>query len=115
MSERVRVPAKTDRVLATLKQCAKDMRTITYQELADATGLFPPGVNRPLGYIRDEVCRKHQRPWLNAIAVSKQTMRPSGGFAPEGIQLDPENDHWSRGMVTQVYAYDWSEIEIEEQ
>ena len=115
MSERVRVPAKTDRVLETLKQCAKDMRTITYRELADATGLFPPGVNRPLGYIRDEVCRKHQRPWLPAIAVSKATMRPSAGFAPEGMQLNLENDHWWRGMVTQVYAYDWSDIEIEEQ
>ena len=40
MSERVRVPAKTDRVLTILKQCASDMRTVTYQELADATDLF---------------------------------------------------------------------------
>ena len=52
---------------------------------------------------------------LTAIAVSKATMRPSAGFAPEGMQLNLENDHWWRGMVTQVYAYDWSEIKIEEQ
>ena len=42
---------------------------------------------------------------------SKATMRPSGGFVPEGMQLNLEDDHWWRGMVAQVYAYDWNKIE----
>ena len=114
MSTPVKVPAKTAAVLGILKQCAKDMRTVTYGEIAEATGLANSGVGMPLGYIRDQICRDHGRPWLQAIAVNKTTMRPSGAFAPEGLELDLDNDHWWRGMVSQVYAYDWSNVELEE-
>ena len=110
MSERVRVPAKTDRVLIILKQCASDMRTVTYQELADATDLFAPGVSLQLGYIRDHVCRVQGLPWLNALAVNKETRRPGDKFLPDGTSVG--DDHWWRGMVLQVYAYDWSGVEI---
>ena len=113
MSERPKPPAKTAEVLDILKQRAKDMRTIAYSEIAEETGLASPGVGTPLGYIRDHVCRAQGLPWLNALAVNKETRRPGDKFLPDGTTV--EDDHWWRGMVTQVYAYDWSEIEIEEQ
>ena len=108
-------PKNTAEVLDVLKRCARDMRTIAYGDLAQEVGL-PDGrsIGRPLGYIRDEICRAHDRPWLIAIAVSGKTMRPSGSFLPEGVDLADNDEHWWRGMVTQVYAYDWSGVTLEE-
>ena len=50
-------PAKTDAVFSELVKAARQMRTVTYPELAKIAGLAPSGVGmgRPLGYIRDEV------------------------------------------------------------
>ena len=43
-------------------------------------------------------------------------MRPGGSYLPEDVKIPDElHELWWRGMVTQVYAYDWSAIEIEEQ
>ena len=114
MSDTVRIPAKTAEVLEVLKQCAQDMRTITYGEIAEQCGLARPGTGRPLGHIRDEVCRAHNRPWLVALAVNGRTRRPSGSFLPEGVDLSDDDEHWWRGMVTQVYAYDWSGVTLDD-
>ena len=110
-------PKNTAAILRILKQCAHDMRTITYGDLAKEVGL-PDGrsVRYPLRYIRDEICRAHHRPWLSVIAVKKGRMRPGGKFLPEEVTLhDDETAIWWRGMVLQVYAYDWSNVTLNDE
>ncbi len=109
------VPKNTEAVFALLKQCARDMRTITYGEIAERCGGTAVGAGYPIGYVRDEICRKHGRPWLSVIAVSGSDMRPGGNYLPEDVEIPEElNELWWRGMVAQVYAYDWSEVAIED-
>ena len=103
----VRIPAKTADVFEYLKQCADDMRTVEYAELAQETGLAPTGIGRPLGYIRDEICIPRGLPWLNMIAVSKATGRPGDSFLPDGVDLGESEERLWRGMVLQVFSYDW--------
>ena len=108
-------PAKTAEVLELLKQRADEMRTITYGEIAEQCGLAAPGVGYPVGYIRDQVCRAQGRPWLSVLAVSTRDMRPGGSFLPDEMTIpDDETEVWWRGMVLQVYAYDWSDVTLDE-
>ena len=108
------VPKNTEDVLRFLKECALDMRTVTYGEIAERCGGTAVGAGLPIGYIRDEICRKHGRPWLSVIAVSANDMRPGENYQPADVQI-PEGlrELWWRGMVAQVYAYDWSDVELE--
>lgn len=108
------VPAKAREVFEFLKDCASQMRTVTYGEIAEEVGLAKPGVGRPLGFIRDEVCRRRGLPWLNAIAVNAETGRPGEGFLPLdfAVTRDDEELLW-RGIVLQVFAYDWTSVSFE--
>ena len=111
------MPAKTEEVFQALTAAAREMRTVTYVELAERAGLAAPGVGHPLGYIRDKVCRARDLPWLNAIAVNKQTRLPSGSFFPDdtGVSADMESDDfktWWRAMVMRVYAWDWEAVDL---
>lgn len=91
------------------------MRTITYGEIAERCGGTAVGAGYPIGYVRDEICRKHGRPWLSVIAVSGSDRRPGGNYLPVDVEIPEElNELWWRGMVAQVYAYDWSDVEIED-
>jgi hypothetical protein len=103
-------PAKTKQVFDYLKKCAYDMRTVTYGELAEAVGLAPSGIGYQLGYIRDRICRTQGLPWLNAIAVRTSDRRASHGFLPEGVQIGDGEERLWRGMVLQVFAYDWERV-----
>ena len=110
-----KAPKNTAPVLDVLKRCARDMRTIDYGDLAQEVGLPDArSIRYPLGHIRDKICRAHNRPWLVALAVNAQTRRPSGSFLPEGVDLSDDDEHWWRGMVMQVYAYDWSGVTLDE-
>src|SRR5690348_244004 len=104
-------PAKTNEVFTYLQMCANEMRTVTYGEVAQAVGLVAAGMGRPLGYIRDQVCRARGLPWLNAIAVNTDDRRPGKSFLPDEVSLsnDDQERMW-RGMVLQVFAYDWSTV-----
>ncbi len=109
--------AKTKEVFDYLKQCAQRMRTATYEEVAAATGLVAPGLGRPLNYIRD-LCRRRSLPWLTAIVVNTRTWRPSAStsFLPDDIEKvcnERDKERLWRGMVLQVFAYDWSAVEFE--
>lgn len=101
------VPSRTREVFEYLKRCASEMRTVTYGELGDAVGLPAIGTAKPLGYIRDHVCRAQGLPWLNALAVNDKTRRPGDSFLPEGVTIGEDEEHLWRGMVLQVFAYDW--------
>ena len=110
------MPMYTREVFKVLKQCAADMTTISYGDLAEQVGIHHLKINLPLGYIRDKVCRKHGLPWLSVLAVNADRRRPGDGWLPpKGIEIAEQQDRerlW-RGMVLQVYGYDWSKVEIE--
>ena len=105
------LPSKTAEVFDFLVESAQVMRTRTYREVADETGLAAVGVGKPLGFIRDEVCRHNHWPWLNALVVNSGKLRPGDEFVPGGFKGSPEEQelYW-RGMVLQVFAFDWSRV-----
>ena len=111
-----KMPKHTPAIFEVLKQCADDMTAISYGDLAERVGVHPRNVNRPLGYIRDVVCRPHGRPWLSVLAVNAKSRWPGNAWTnDDSVQILKEEDGkriW-RGMVLQVYAYDWSGVEIE--
>src|SRR5262249_42647441 len=98
------VPAKTEAVFEYIKQCAKDMRTVKYKEVADEVGLTAIGMAYPLGYIRDHICRNRRLPWLNAIVVNSDTRRPGDSFLPSDFEFAESDELFWRGMVLQVFA-----------
>src|SRR5438105_4451098 len=109
-------PQGSKEAFEELKHCAAYMYTITYEELGNKIGLPPIGTNRPLGFIRDSVCRPRGIPWLNALAVNKKNLVPGDSFIPDGAKTeirDPVNEFlWWRGMVIQVYAFPWDTFEV---
>ena len=115
MTQPIRIPAKSREVFEYLKRCASQMRTVTYGEIAEQVDLAKPGVGRPLGYIRDGICRNRGLPWLNAIAVNAHTDRPGDGFIPGDTSLSQiDQELFWRGMVLQVFAFDWLHISFDE-
>jgi hypothetical protein len=107
------IPAKTSAVFDLLKKHAGEMQTITYGEIAHDVGLANEEVGQPLSYIRDHICRHRGLPWLDALAVNRHTMRPSQGFLL-GLELGGDEERFWRGMVLQVFAYDWSGVVLDE-
>ena len=107
------MPAKTAEVFDYLKWCAKNMCTTTYGDVAEQTGLAPVGVRRPLDYIWEEVVSPRGLPWIFAIVVNADTRRPGDGFLPEDLEIsDADYEHFWRGMVLQVFAYNWDDVEL---
>lgn len=103
--------AGTDAVFRKLVEAARDMRTVTYEELAKEAKIIPLSVGARVEYIRDVFCRPRGLPWLSVIAVSKRTGRPGDKFLPDGMSInESEIEVWWRAMVLQVYATDWSRI-----
>ncbi len=113
--QKVKIPARTKAIFDHLKTRAFQMRTVTYEEIADLFDLAKPGVGLPLDYIRDEICRKQGLPWLNAIVVNKKTDRPGDKFIPDDTYLtEKDQELFWRGMVIQVFAFDWSNVNFTE-
>lgn len=105
-------PAKTDEVFEYLKRCATQMRTVSYGEIANHVGIAAIGIGNQLGYIRDRVCRERGLPWLNAIAVRAETWRPGDSFLPADVSVGRDEERMWRGMVLQVFVYDWDGVKI---
>jgi hypothetical protein len=106
------MPAKTREVFEYLKTCASEMRTVSYVEVGKATDVHQIGIGAQLGYIRDHVCRERGLPWLNALAVNATTRRPGDSFLPAGVAIGRDEERLWRGMVMQVFAYDWENVTL---
>jgi hypothetical protein len=104
--------AHTEAVFNCLKQCAAQMRTVTYGELATASGLAKESLGQALSSIRVG-CRARDLPWLNALAVNARTRQPGSGYLPAELRAtEVERErHW-RAMVLRVYAFDWQEVTL---
>lgn len=105
-------PPHTAAVLAVLKDCARDMRTVNYEDLVAGTDLDVTDVGKPLDYIRASLCLPQERPLLTLLAVNKRTHRPSPASDPNNL-VGFLGDRWWREMVAAVYAHDWSEVELD--
>lgn len=109
-----KMPKKTKEVFAYVKNCAMRMRTVTYGEIAQALKMGKgQAVRYALRYIRDEICEPRHLPWLNAIVVNSGTWYPGDSFLPGKVCFDDSNKHllW-RGVVLQVFAFNWEPIEL---
>jgi len=111
-------PKNSQQVFEHLKGLARRMRTESYGEIAQAIGLKEDreiaaiSLNRPLGFIRDQICRDRGLPWLNALAVNKDTWLPGESFLPEGVAFGRDDQVLWRGAVLSVFAYPWDTIDI---
>ena len=108
------MPDKTPEVFAYLKQCAFAKRTATYTEIGDAVGLDRNKLAGQLNYISTQVCRENGLPCLAALAVSAITGMPSQGWIPGAAVFGSAGYplFWC-SIINQVFATDWSKIEIE--
>ena len=113
MSDPPNPPAKTQKVFEYLRGCAGDMRTVTYKELGDAVSLPAVGTPKPLGYIRDHICIPCKLPLLTFIGVQSHSRRPGGGFLPEDLNSQIDDELIWRAMVLQVFGYNWSSVDFE--
>ena len=118
-------PRGTREVFEYLKICASRMHTDNYKNICDAIAQRTKNkmklnhrlVGKQLGHIRSQ-CIEHQVPWINALAVgtnwgTPQEWRPSYGFLPDSVSWEPSSEHLWRGMVLQVFSYDWTQILID--
>lgn len=112
-------PKNTEAVFEHLKFLAERMRTAPYGEIAAAIGLEEDreiaavSLGRPLGFIRDQICRSRGLPWLNALAVNQATGMPGDSFLPEGVAFGDDDRSLWRGAVLVVFAYPWETVELE--
>ena len=117
-------PYGTSEVFEQLTLCARRMYTDNYESICreisartqNAVVIPAIGVGRHLGHIRTQ-CIEQQVPWINALAVginrgTANEWRPSDGFLPASTSWDPSFEHLWRGMVLQVFSYDWTRIKI---
>ena len=98
---------------------ASKMRTESYGEIARGLEsklgrrIAPLSLGRPLGFIRDKICREHGIPWLNALAVKGKTWLPGDSFLPSGVAFGNDERILWRGAVMAVFGYPWENLNIE--
>ena len=107
-------PKNSLAVFEHLKLLAKRMRVESYGEIAAAIGkaeereIAPVSLSRPLGFVRDKICRPRGLPWLNALAINSSTWLPGDSFLPHDVAFgDDERVLW-RATVLAVFAYPWN-------
>ncbi|MDR0854481.1 MAG: hypothetical protein LBN34_08950 [Clostridiales Family XIII bacterium] len=110
-----RSPKNTREVWEYLKnEAVKKMRVVTYSEVAEYVGdkvgheIAPISIAQPLGFIRDEICKKHNLPLINVLVVNKNTSFPGESFLPNEIEADCyfRKRIW-RLTVVEVFLYPW--------
>ena len=113
-------PAQTDSVLRALKDAAEDMRTITHAELTSVAELALPDIGPQLRYIRDRHCIDHGRPWPTMVALDRGQRIQWPTFPSVSARRSParadrsvDEQRW-RGIVMQVYAFDWSDVDLDQ-
>ena len=106
-------PKNSKLVFEHLKLLARRMRVESYGEIAAAIGdaegreIAPLSLSRPLGFIRDKICRPQGLPWLNALAVNSGTWLPGDSFLPQDVAFGDDEQILWRGAVLAVFAYPW--------
>ena len=100
---------RTPAVFDHLRQCAAQSKVITYTDLGKKVGLPARGTAFPLYDVRDE-CLRRNLPPLTAIVIRKKDGLPGLGLKPDGTQVTKVE---VRDMQSRVFAFDWSDINLE--
>jgi hypothetical protein len=93
--------------LPHLVDAAQKRETLTYGGLGQRIRRHHRTLSYPLGYIRDEICRRRDLPWISAIVVNGNTGLPGDDFLPEGTaNLTPaEYREKFEGLRDSVFRY----------
>ena len=90
------------------------MRTVSYGEIAGSARVAAKGIGFQLDAIRAH-SKERGWPWLNVIAVASGTWVPGdkvyGMPGLEGLSEVEQERLW-RGMVLQVFAFDWRDADF---
>ena len=100
--------AKTRKIFDFLKQCAAEKRIVTYTEVGDKVGLIARAVSNPHLYYIGGECSRRKLPRLDALVVLKSDRLPGEGFKG-GVRVTREEHN---AMVSKVFAFDWSTVDL---
>ena len=110
------LPPYTLEVFEVLKECAKEGTTIPYGILAKnvgGVGARAESTYPALDHVRDKVCLPRELPWLWMLAVNQEAGKPGRGAWKNTGDKPGDDERWN-AILRSVYAYDWSDIEIED-
>src|SRR5438046_10023512 len=95
------------KMLPHLIECAKTGRTTNYEELGTAIKMESRLFSKPLAFIRDEICVRHNLPPLTAIVENKATDKPINSFAPAQLAAlnRAEYEKLRAEALKKVFAY----------
>lgn len=96
------------KMLPHLVECAKSKRRTNYQELGVAIKMESRMFSRPLAFIRDEICVRHNLPPLTVLIENKGKDLPGNSFAPAALSSMTPADYNAlrEEMIQKVYNYD---------
>ncbi len=105
-------PPKTREVFEVLRQCALDVRKITYTELGKEVGVPAQGPWPQLTAVHT-LCVERGLPWLTALVVRKDTGKPGSDWT--GTWTNGEPLEWEliwRMSIGQVFAFPaWDRVQ----
>ncbi len=94
-------------MLPHLVECAKSGRRTTYEEMGKAMGMESRVFSRPLVFIRDYICAKHNLPPLTVLVQKKGAHTASNSFDPVqyAALTSAEYNALEKEMVERVFQY----------
>lgn len=95
------------RCVPILIKAAKERRTLTYGDLADAIGYKARFMGQPLAYVRDRLCNEHHLPQLTALVVDAQSGLPGDHFFPDGRESLTDEEYGALVHDLQVAVFDY--------
>ena len=95
------------RLLPHLIECAKTGQRTNYQQMGEAVRMETRMFSRPLAFIRDEICTRHNLPPLTVLVEFKGKPLPANSFAPSQLSALSEKDYKAleEAMLKKVFAY----------
>jgi hypothetical protein len=96
------------KMLPHLIECAKTGKRTNYEEMGKAIKMESRMFSRPLAFIRDEICVRHNLPPLTVLVEHKGKPLPANSFAPGQLSALSDADYkaFEAAMIKKVFAYD---------
>ena len=96
------------KLLPHLIECAKAGKRTNYQEMGEAVRMETRMFSRPLAFIRDEICVRHNLPPLTVLVEHKGKPAPANSFNPSQLASlsDKEYKALEQAMLKKVFEYD---------
>lgn len=95
------------KVLPHLIECAKSGRRTNYEEMGKAVGMGTHMFSRPLVFIRDFICARHNLPPLTVLVEKRGGNTATNAFDPEQFAALSTKDYnaLEQEMLKKVYEY----------